>query len=195
MNRDLWVGLAGAALLVGAMTGVFAYERAQFKDYEVRWNESEPVVLAGQAGRLQRGNVAGHHFTINATDALVARVLVEATWTENTDDKFRIDIAAPDWAQGASEAAHGRVRHEAWATAQPNSTRVPDRTEAGAVGQARAALPVEEGRGSGNWTVLVTLVDGARAPSFPSLPGSSTPVENSYRIGFTYTVWQPWVGP
>lgn len=57
MDRDTATGVVGALVRLAAMAGVFFYERAQFSEHDVTW-EQQTAVSEAASGTLEEGESA-----------------------------------------------------------------------------------------------------------------------------------------
>lgn len=192
-NRDTAVGLAGAAVLIAAMAGVFFYERAQFGTYAVAWEQTEAgSVLEG--GTLEEQ--ASQSYTFTADADRLSRIVLTLSWTDDVGDEDTFEVAY--------EGPNGTYADTMEATSSPLVIEVPIHEAPGTstvtargAEDARAQLNTSASwtNGTGDWTVTVTLVDapGEQAP----IGGQETDPDGSqdYELAFTYERWEPSLTP
>lgn len=183
-NRDVLVGVAGAALLVAAMAGVFFYERAQFETYDVTWEQIE-AGSETETGTLEEQASGSYTFTADA-DRL-SSVVLTLSWTDETGD--------PDTFEVAVQGPNGTYSDTAEGDASPLEVEIPVQGEPGittatgrSIADARDQLNTSAAwtNGTGGWSVTVTLTDA---------PGGQLPIEEDgsqdYELSFAYERWEP----
>lgn len=188
VNRDVLIGIAGAAILIATMTGVFFYERARFTEYDVTWHQ----VQAGsetETGSLDAQTSESYTFTADA-DRL-SSVTLTLSWTD--------DAGEPDTFEVALQGPNGTYSDTADGASPPLTVEVPIHGDPGirtATGRsledARDQLNTSTSwtNGTGDWSVTVTLVDA---------PGGQLPTEEDgsqdYELSFAYERWEPMLQP
>lgn len=190
-NRDVVIGIAGAAILIAAMAGVFFYERAQFAEYDVSWNQVQ-AGSSSEDGTLNEGQDRSYTFTADA-DRL-SSITLTLSWTDDVGagDTFEVVVQGPDGTYTASQEA----------SSSPLEVSIPIReapetttTVARSLEDAREQLNETEGwtNGTGDWSATVTLVD---APG-EQLAGQETAPDGDqdYELAFLYERWEPTLQP
>lgn len=163
-SRDTIVGVVGAAVLVAAMAGVFAYERSQFQEYDVSWSTAQ----AGQTNHSDISLSEGQSETFNvslAADDLpdgraLAAVEATATWEDDVGqaDTVRVAVDGPgNRSAGPQEDDGGSVTVRVDVADEPDATTASGRSPDDAEDQATSGLDAEQGLGE--WVVTVELAD------------------------------------
>lgn len=194
-SRDTLVGILGAAVLVAAMVGVFAFERSQFREYDVTWSMEE----AGSRtmnGTLDEGDTDPHPITLTDDDLpegrAMAQVRATVEWTDDVGDPdtFSVAIAGPgDRSAGPAEDDGGSVTVEAAVVPEPDATTASGRTPEDAEDQAAAQL--DAGQGLGEWTIEVTLEEAPGEPDDGIPPAEPADGSNDYTLTVAWDVWEP----
>ncbi len=191
IDRDTATGLLVAFVLVGAMAGVFLYERAQFHTYDVAWEAREHTMLT-DAGTLDEG--ASNTHTFQATANRIASVEVEVTWEDDVGDPDTLEVSIDgpgDALQGDASGASSPLTVTIPVHDEPNTTTVAGRSPENARTQLNDTAAWTTGQGE--WTVTVTLVS---APG-ETVAGQETEADGTQDYDVTLTVhrWTPTLQP
>ena len=193
-NKETLTGLLGAVVLVAAMIGVFFYERGQFHEYDVTWQQApSETAQQAQGATLSTGEAADHTFTLQAPS--LATVEVTVTWTDDggDPDTFQVLVEGPDGRSGNAQGSQGELVVEVPVAETPTATSAVGRNEEAA--REMLLSQVATGQGQGTWTVTVTL---------EAAPGATTPVggaetqadgANDYEVTLQPLVWDPVLEP
>lgn len=187
-NKDTWTGIAGALVLVAAMTGVFLYERGQFQEYDVTWEATEAGSESASGAALAEGASRTHTFPVEADDLALARVSVALTWTDDVApaDTLRLTVEGPDdLAGGPATGSSSPQAVSVDVNPEPGTATATGRSVEDAEAQVRADAGSD--LGSGEWRAVVTVV---------SAPGGTLPVDDpdgsqDYALTFAWDVWEP----
>lgn len=185
--RDTTMGLLAAFVLVGAMGGVFLYERGQFDTYDVTW-EAQEHSRQSDGGTLTEGRSATHTFEAGAFR--MAEVVVEVEWEDDVGDPDTLEVSLNgpgDVLQGDASSASSPLPITVPVREEPNTTTVAARS----LDMARTQLNDTAAwtTGQGGWTVTVTL---ASAPG-DTVAGQETQADGNQAYDVTLTVhrWTP----
>lgn len=169
MNKDTIVGIIGAAVLIAAMIGVFAYERSMAAATAADGSEADDGMGAVLEGPTLTGTVAvgqDDTQTANLDAGDVGNVTFRLTWeATNGRDTLKFSVVPP-----AGSGLDG-------ATSEPTDS-----------GDATLTIRVPEGAdASGTWQVTVEFTEATPDP----LPGGvppPVPPPGSTDASVSYTV-------
>lgn len=182
-NRDTLVGVAAALLLVGAMAGVFLYERSQFTEYPITWETSTAASL-DEGGSLAEGDERTHELAVGASG--ISHVEATLTWTDDVGDPdtFTLTVEAPNGSTTSDSGDGEEIELAAQVTPAPDISTVSGRTPEEARQQANQSVDSTEGQGT--WSATVSLDD---APGTDQAVGGQEDGTNDYSIELAAEVW------
>lgn len=191
LNRDTAVGVVGAVVLIAAMAGVFFYERAQFEEYDVAWEEIE-AGSSSETDSLDEG--ASQSYTFTADADRLSRVTLTLSWSG--------DVGEADTFELVAEGPNGTHTGSVEGSASPLEVEIPIHEDPGvetatgrSLDDAREQLNTSASwtNGTGDWSVTVTLVD---APG-QQVGGQEAMGDGSqdYELAFTFERWEPSLTP
>lgn len=187
------MGLGVGALLIAAMVGLFFYERAQFGEYPIEWQVTEAGTVS-DAGELEAGGEDSFTYTVLVDD--LHRTRARLSWTDDVGepDRFKLELRGPDGEIVASqEADTGSIELTVEVNPLPEVASAPGRDPGDAEAQAQALYGTSSG--TGDWTVVVTLLS---APG-TMLPGSGVEAQpdgsNGFDLTFAYDIYEAAAGP
>lgn len=159
MNKDLIVGIVGAAILVSAMVGVFRYEAARTSSavFDVAFDS---VTDAGTrtSGSTDEGDETAA--TVPVERRNVTRIEWVLEWTDDVGgpDVFNVTVTSPDGRTHSAQADGGTV-----SVAFDDLAVLPPEMRLTGQGEADVRARAEQSYGSqaaiGDWSVVVKLVD------------------------------------
>lgn len=182
MHKDTIVGIAGAAILVAAMAGVFWYEGTRgaesqgARSFAIDFVEA-PVNGPSKTGTAQVGTPVSEALKI--TTGNLTKITFTLVWTDEANtgpDSFKLKIEPPN-ATGlpaqesdvtANAATGGEITLEFDLGDLPAATSLNADTAEQA--EARAMAQTIRSKGLGDWKFTVTLVEAGDATPV-ALPG------------------------
>lgn len=184
-NRDTVVGVAAALVLVGAMAGVFLYERSQFDEYPVTWETTTSATLEETAS-LGEGDERSHELAASA--AGISHVDATLTWTDDVGDpdSFTLTLEAPNGSTTSDSGDGGEIQLASGVTPAPDVSSVAGRSPDEAREQANGT--VDSTKGQGSWTATVSLDE---APGTDQAVGGQEDGANDYNVEVDVEVWEP----
>lgn len=200
MKRETIFGLAGGAILLAAMVGVFQYEGSRAssvvlgsESYDVAWSTNEV------AGPGKSGELAPREGKSEAIDVALANLTATAFTLEWTDDVggpdvFRFTVVSPEGVRLSVTGASGKLT-----LSFTGLNAIPARgiVFADDESEAERTLASKNTRraGTGAWNATVELLEAA---------GQTTPVGgiplqpdpgNAWAIATAHTVYVPTLTP
>ncbi len=196
MQPDWIMAGAGAAVLIAALFGVFAYESDQaevpMQTFPVSW-PVDPGPATTHTGELEEDESSNVTVALSASN--VTRVEVSLTWTDDVGqpDEFRLTVQPPGGAARQANATNGTILLTFPMRAPPavdhfNTTTRTQATE-------RASSHASQG-GLGDWGITVTLEDAPGQRPVPNAPELEIEPDgsNSFELSFRYEAYRANLG-